>query len=50
MSDEAGTNILGLTAKIVSAHVANNQVRTDTLVSLIQSVYRSLRPPLSLRR
>src|SRR3954454_23784012 len=42
MSDEAGTNILGLTAKIVSAHVANNQVRTDTLVSLIQSVYPSL--------
>src|SRR3954469_6179531 len=31
-----------LTAQIVSAHVSKNQVGTDALPSLIQSVYRSL--------
>jgi len=42
MSDQAGVDVLGLTAQIVSAHVSNNQIGTDALPSLIQSVYRSL--------
>jgi predicted transcriptional regulator len=42
VSDQVATDILGLTGNIVSAHVSKNQVGTDTLVSLIQSVYRSL--------
>ena len=42
MSDQAGADVLGLTAQIVSAHVSNNQIGTDALPSLIQSVYRSL--------
>src|SRR3982750_4839952 len=42
MSDQVVADILGLTAQIVSAHVSNNQLGTDALPSLIQSVYRSL--------
>ena len=42
MSDQVVTDILGLTAKIVSAHISRNQLGTDALPSLIQSVYRSL--------
>src|SRR4051794_9950388 len=42
MSDQVATDILDLTAKIVSAHISKNQVHTDALPSLIQSVYRSL--------
>jgi predicted transcriptional regulator len=42
MSDQAAPDILGLTAKIVSAHLSKNHVGTDALPSLIQSVYRSL--------
>ena len=42
MSDQVEPDILGLTAKIVSAHVASNEVATDALPALIQSVYRSL--------
>ena len=42
MSDEVSADILGLTAKIVSAHVSKNQIGTDALPSLIRSVYRSL--------
>ena len=42
MSDQVAADILGLTAKIVSAHVSNNQIGTEALPSLIQSVYRSL--------
>src|SRR4051812_38232580 len=42
MSDQVAADILGLTAQIVSAHVSKNQVGTDELSSLIQSVYRSL--------
>ena len=42
MSDQVAADILGLTAQIVSAHVSKNQVGTDALPSLIQSVYRSL--------
>ena len=42
MSDQAATDILGLTGNIVSAHISKNQVHTDALPLLIQSVYRSL--------
>ena len=43
MADTAGNaDILGLTAQIVSAHVSNNSVSSDTLSSLIQDVYRTL--------
>ena len=42
MSDQVAADILGLTAQIVSAHVSKNQVGTEALPSLIQSVYRSL--------
>src|SRR5690242_15897826 len=42
MSDQVAADILGLTAQIVAAHVSKNQVGTEALPSLIQSVYRSL--------
>ena len=43
MSDNAQlTDVLGLTAQIVSAHVSNNSVTPDALPSLIQDVYRTL--------
>ena len=42
MASDADTNVLGLTAKIVSAHVGHNQVAADALPELIQSVHRSL--------
>src|SRR4051794_3223084 len=42
MSDQVATDILDLTAKIVSAHISKNQIHTNALPSLIQSVYRSL--------
>ncbi len=35
-------DVLGLTAQIVSAHVANNAVAADSLAALIQDVYRTL--------
>ena len=38
----AGTNVLGLTAQIVSAHVSNNSVAPDALPALIQEVYKTL--------
>jgi len=38
----ADTNVLGLTAQIVSAHVSNNSVASDALPSLIQDVYKTL--------
>jgi predicted transcriptional regulator len=37
-----GSDVLGLTAQIVSAHVSNNAVAPDALPSLIQDVYRTL--------
>jgi len=40
--NSAHANILGLTAQIVSAHVANNSVSTDSLPALIQDVYKTL--------
>ena len=42
MASESDTDVLGLTAKIISAHVGNNQVAADALPQLIQSVHRSL--------
>ncbi len=36
------TDVLGLTAQIISAHVANNAVSADELPGLIQEVYRTL--------
>ena len=36
------SNVLGLTAQIVSAHVANNPVSPDSLPGLIQQVYKTL--------
>lgn len=42
MASDADTNVLGLTAKIVAAHVGHNQVAAEALPELIQSVHRSL--------
>ena len=43
MAELAGaTDLLELTAQIVSAHVSNNSVAPDALPGLIQEVYRSL--------
>ena len=42
MSDQVAVDILGLTAQIVCAHISKNRLETETLPSLIQSVYRSL--------
>jgi predicted transcriptional regulator len=38
----ANTNVLGLTAQIVAAHVSNNPVSPDALPSIIQEVYKTL--------
>lgn len=42
MPDEATTDLLGLTAEIVSAHISNNPVSTNDLPSLIQQVHAAL--------
>ena len=43
MADNAHeSDVLGLTAQIVSAHVANNSVPADALPALIQDIYRTL--------
>ena len=42
MADTIKPSVLGLTAKIVSAHIARNAVATDALPALIQSVFHSL--------
>jgi predicted transcriptional regulator len=42
MSDRTSSDLLGLTATIVSAHVAHNPVGAEALPALIESVYRSL--------
>ena len=42
MAGESDIDVLGLTARIISAHVGNNQVAADALPQLIQSVHRSL--------
>ncbi len=40
--DTSPSNLLGLTAEIVSAHVSNNPVSLADLPNLIQDVYRTL--------
>jgi predicted transcriptional regulator len=43
MADNSqNSDVLGLTAQIVSAHVSNNSVAPDALPALIQDVYRTL--------
>ena len=42
MADESDSDVLELTAKIVSAHTRKYQVAADALPELIQSVWRSL--------
>ena len=42
MAGEPNADILRLTAKIVSAHIAKNQIAPDALPKLIQSVHHSL--------
>ena len=42
MSETIDGYVLGLTARIVAAHVENNQVAADTLPDLIKAVYRSV--------
>ena len=42
MVEHMDTDVLGLTAQIVSAHVAHNSVGVDALPGLIQDVYRTL--------
>ena len=42
MAGASDTDVLRLTAKIISAHVDNNQVTVAALPALIQSVHRSL--------
>ena len=39
--DEARTDLLELTAQVVTAHVGQNQVAANALPELIQSVYRA---------
>ena len=36
------TNILGLTAKVVAAHVANNTVSPTEVQSMIRQIYQTL--------
>ena len=40
--DFPSSDVLGLTAQIVSAHVSNNSITPDALPALIQDVYRTL--------
>ena len=42
MSDHDTGALLGLTANIVASHLSHNQVSTEAVPDLIQSVYRSL--------
>ena len=42
MTNNSDMDILGLTAQIVSSHIANNHIAADLLPELIQSVYRAL--------
>src|ERR1035438_5301617 len=41
--ESSSLGVLGLTAQIVSAHVANNKVAAEELPGLIQQVYHALR-------
>jgi predicted transcriptional regulator len=40
--DQPNIHVLGLTAQIVSAHVANNAIQAEALPALIVSVYKTL--------
>ncbi len=42
MGDMVSQELLGLTARIVAAHIGYNQVSADALPSMIEAVYRSL--------
>ena len=42
MSDQTSQQILNITARIVAAHLGNNQVDASAIPSLIQSVYRTV--------
>ena len=42
MGEAVSSDVLGLTVRIVAAHIGHNQVPTDALPGLIQAVYRSL--------
>jgi len=42
VDSSANSNVLGLTAQIVSAHVSNNSVSPDALPALIQEVFKTL--------
>lgn len=42
MSDQPRPDLLGMTARIVASHVANNHMEVSALPSLIQSVFRTL--------
>jgi predicted transcriptional regulator len=42
MAETTAPNILSLTAEIVAAHVASNQLSADALPALIHSVFQSL--------
>jgi predicted transcriptional regulator len=42
MAEPGSTDVLELTAQIVSAHVSNNAIGAETLPTLIQDVYRTL--------
>jgi len=42
MSDQTSQQILNITARIVTAHLGNNQVDASAIPSLIQSVYRTI--------
>ena len=42
MAHESDTDVLKLTATIVSAHIRNNQIAANAPPELIQSVHRSL--------
>ena len=42
MADSVGKEVLGLTARIVAAHISHNYVATDALPDMIQQVYQFL--------
>ena len=42
MSDKIAADVLGLTTKIVAAHLSRNQLSAAALPALIEGVYRSL--------
>ncbi|MDA8253668.1 MAG: MucR family transcriptional regulator, partial [Rhodospirillales bacterium] len=39
---DTNSDVLGLTARIVAAHVAHNNVAAESLPGLIQDIYRTL--------